>query len=710
MSRLDLTFASGEASLAVRRFSVREAISTPFQIEIQAGSPRPDMDLDAIVGATAAFRLETGMLHAKSGGVRRWTGVCSTIERVHALPEGKGESTYALRIVPSLWLLTQRRNHRIFQHLSAPEIAKKLLAEWNVAHVFRIDPGLYPRLEYRVQYGETDFAFLSRMLEEAGIAYTFDEDGERGSILVLDDKAHAVTTRGAIWHEDEPTQAAEKDFVTAVQITHEIRSGAMLIRDFDFRRPAFPLFGAAQQTAPENNHEQYHYLPGSFLVEQASGGDTPAADDQGVARHSAAAGAALAERLLLGESASKRRVKHRTNVVDLRPGVVFSIANHPGGEVDERRLLAIELSIEGTPTTEWTTQGAAVFADSPYRPASRTPKPQIHSVQNAVVTGPAGQEIYTDEFGRVRVQFPWDREGRGDERSSCWMRVSHGSAGGSFGMIVLPRIGQEVLVGFLDGNPDQPIVVGRVFNATSPAPYKLPEGKTVSAWKGNSSPGGDGYNEIKFDDAAGGELLSVQAQKDLAKIVKNDEHETTLRDRSIAVKQHYRKDVEGDHHEQTGCDHKLAVGGAHTTNVGGAHTTNVGGAHALIIGGGATTNVEGSASHATAADSSHYVGGSRSAEVSGSDTIGAATFTVAVGKDGVTSMAMQPQKITITTGQATITLDGPNITLEAAASVTISAKDRVTINGKAVEINGLTVDVAGAGPVTVKGSVIDLNP
>src|SRR6185503_12791189 len=197
------------------------------------------------VGKPAQLSIASGLLHALHGGTRRWTGVCSAMERVHALPEGKGESTYALRIVPALWLLSQRRNHRIFQHQSVPEIAERLLAEWNIERLFRIDPGLYPKLEYRVQYGETDLAFLSRMLEEAGIAYTFAEDDEKGSVLVLNDAPHAAPSRGGIWHEDEPTRVAEKEFVTAVRVAEEVRPGALVIRDFDFRRFDIPLFGAA---------------------------------------------------------------------------------------------------------------------------------------------------------------------------------------------------------------------------------------------------------------------------------------------------------------------------------------------------------------------------------------------------------------------------------------------------------------------------------
>ena len=167
----------------------------------------------------------------------------------------------------------------------------------------------------------------------------------------------------------------------------------------------------------------------------------------------------------------------------------------------------------------------------------KTPKPQVSSVQSAVVVGPSGQEIHVDEFGRVRVQFPWDREGNNDDFSSCWIRASQGWAGTGYGMIVIPRIGQEVLVGFLDGDPDQPIIVGRVFNQTQQVPYKLPDHKTRSAWKSNSSLGGNGFNEIMFEDLKQEELLWMQAQKNLRKLVKNDESITVGHDRRKFVKE-----------------------------------------------------------------------------------------------------------------------------------------------------------------------------
>jgi hypothetical protein len=224
-----------------------------------------------------------------------------------------------------------------------------------------------------------------------------------------------------------------------------------------------------------------------------------------------------------------------TNAIDLTPGVLLSIGEYPRADLADRKLLATELTIEGSFGDAWRTECKAVFASQAYRPPWVTPKPQVFGVQSAMVVGPDGEEIHTDEFGRVRVQFHWDREGRRDPKSSCWVRVSQGWAGPGFGMIAIPRIGQEVLVTFLEGDPDQPVIVGRLFNNIAKVPYKLPEQKTVSGWKSSSTPGSTGFNEMRFDDAKGRELVSMQAERNLTKLVKRHEREKTGRTRTIRV-------------------------------------------------------------------------------------------------------------------------------------------------------------------------------
>ena len=785
MSLLELAFASKEDSLSVRRFAVHEAMSSLFSVSIWARSPNDDIDLETLVGQPASFRAVSGVQHA-ARGVRSWSGVCSQMELVHA--ESTGLSTYYLRIVPKLWLSTQRVNNRIFQHQSAPDIVEAMLGEWAIERELKVEKKRYPKLELRAQYGESDFDFMNRLLEEAGISYYFADGEEAGkeSRLVLHDapQSNELRAGGPIGYVDNPSQAAEKEFLSGVRLSQRVRPGKVTLRDYDFRRqPKFKFFGnSSLGKGVEELLEVYRYEPGGFLVEleeqgadalkdlaaagkvlpkvpglpsvpglpgmpkvpgmpQVPGmpgapgtpgiqsvkktfgaGGAPGAgsggekgggasggagggglkgkaasaaggaaqgyvekkvgglvedtlekvagekaaklvgglaggmagevagkvagfvagevagklqgalggvlgklvgDDKGMARFSEKAGIERAARALESARASRRTVTFESNVMDLAPGSVFSIGKHSRSDLSgDKPLLVTESSFEGTHDGEWSQSAQAAFGDAPYRPPMKTPKPTIQGLQSAVVVGPPGEEIHTDEFGRVRVQFHWDREGGFDEGSSCWMRVSQGWAGSGFGMIALPRVGQEVLVAFLEGNPDHPVVVGRLFNATSPVPYDLPANKTKSGWKSDSTPGSGGFNEIMFEDAKGREMVYVQAERDLEKLVKRNE--------------------------------AIAVGNDRRTSVGAVDESHIGVRYNVTMQPG---------------------------EVGGGEGNGASS--------GPTFFEMVDKRIHLSTGEASITLDGPNITLAAKGRIFIhSSDDDVEIlGGPWVKIN-----------------------
>jgi type VI secretion system secreted protein VgrG len=592
-SHVELSLGNGE-QLRVHRFSVREAVSSLFAVQVLARSPDPCVDIKGIVGLPAALRIAAGYRFTR-GGEQVWSGLCHHARLVQAVDVGVGEvglSTYEIAIVPRLWLLTQRSDYRVFQHQSIPHIVRTVLDGWGVPSTWHMDADVHPRLAYKVQYGETDFEFMSRLLEEAGIAYTFtDEEGEP-SRLILSDALHRSAPRRevAISHVMSPNEAAKREFVTRVSIEEQVRPGAVVLRDYDFQRPAFALIGEALHagSAAGGRLERYRYRPGAFVIERGANGS--AAEASHDARH----GALHAARALEAERTGSSVISFETNAIDLRPGTVFSMEAHPRPELDPRvGLLVTSLSIDGSPDGEWTTCGEAVPAEAPYRPALRTSKPKVHGVQSGVVVGPQGQEIHTDEHGRVCVQLAWDREGALDDKSSCWLRVSQGWAGASFGMFALPRVGQEVLVAFLDGDPDQPIVVGRVPNAQNPLPLKLPEQETQSAWRSASSPGGDGFNEIRFEDRRGGELVSLHAARDLRARVEQDEAVVVGRDRTKAVGGDEAARTEGRVVVYVGQDAHLTVEGELRERIGGTRSLTVeadrheavAGAAALAAGG-----------------------------------------------------------------------------------------------------------------------------
>jgi type VI secretion system secreted protein VgrG len=543
MSFFELQFDSGESSLTVRRFSIHEAVSTPFTVTVWVRSEDPAVDLSNIVGRAAIFRVRSGYAKISSAGLRVWSGYVSYMEQTHAEHvNSKVLSTYQLRIVPHLWLLDQRRNHRIFQHMSIPDIIDKILDEWQLKRTWKIDRGQYQKHEFKVQYGETEFAFISRLLEEAGIAYTFPDVSDNDSILTFSDMLHMNPVRPGppVPYEENPTQEAERDFVSEIQLVHEVRPGALRIRDYDFRRPRYELKADAPKAkGSEAKYENYHYIAGGMFIETGRGGGTPVADDKGIARHDEGYGIKRAARMLESARVDREGIAFESNLNDLTPGMVFKVDHHPHPQLG-RNLLVTDAILEGTAEGEWQVFGHAVFADVPYRPAITTPRPEVVGVQTVRVVGPKSgdlldQEIHVDEFGRVRVQFPWDREGNNNDDSSCWIRVSEGWSGTGYGWMSLPRVGHEVLVTFIEGDPDRPMLVGRLYNAEHPVPYKLPEHKTVSTWKSDSSPTSNGFNEIKFEDMKSQELVYMQAEKNLRKLVKNDEFHTVGRDRDKTV-------------------------------------------------------------------------------------------------------------------------------------------------------------------------------
>lgn len=623
MDNLELRFAAQDILLSVRSFSVVEELSTPFDISIVARSPDEDIDLDAIVGHGAAFKVASSLA---------WSGIVQFAEQVDVEPDGL--STYFLRIVPGLSRTSLRRNNRIFQHLSIPDITKKLLADWEIEPVLELDAADFPKLDYRVQYGETDFVFLSRLLEEAGISYQFrapEPGSDAPSKLVLISDPSAGESRGSMLYINNLEQAKGIDAITHVKVSHQVRPGRITLRDHDFRRrPDFQLIANAKTSLEsENRYESYQYTPGAFVID-------PGRVDEREGKN-------LATRKLDAGRQGRRKVLFQTTALPLSPGDVFTINAHPRVDLSQdKRLLMVQRTLEGTSEGEWVSTGMAVFADDPYRPALVTPKPRMGGLQSAVVVGPTGEEIHVDEFGRVRVQFHWDREGKYTDESSCWIRVSQASAGRGFGIAALPRVGQEVLVDFLEGDPDQPVVVGRLFNGTSPHPYKLPDHKTKTSWKSDTSPGSGGFNEITFEDAKGKEKVFVHAQKDRDEVIR--ENQLTQIGKDLDV--------------QIGENEKHKVGGDQTWHVTGSRTTRVEKNDILVVGGDCHIQL------------------------------------------GETGASLSNGRVVLSTGKASLTIADGDIFLDASGSIKVSSGGLTTVAGKEVHIDGspnVLLNTAGGG-------------
>lgn len=601
----------------VRRFSVREAIHHLFRVELEVVSEDLGVDLDTVVGREARFRLRRGDL-----AERAWSGLVT--DCVHVGIDVEQLGTYRLIIEPKLWLLTQRRNYRVFQQLSDPEIAVAVLRDWGIDLRTAFEQSLYPARKYRVQYAESDYSFVRRLLEDAGVSFYF-EDHEGSSRLVLDDTPHGGELRAQpLTYESAAIDGLRREIAYEVRVKRRLRPGHYTQGDVDYRRePDFPLAAEAKNGLElEQSLERYHLNYGAFLFRADASGETPVADDRGAARTRLDVGRRQVERRLAAQRADARRCYFRTTAHDLAPGRVFHFSGHPRPELATgQRLLVIAAELEGDLLEEWEHRVDAGFADTPFHPPLDTPKPRATGIESATVVGPDDDEIHTDEFARVRVQFHWDREGQRDPQASCWIPVSQPWGGAGFGAVNIPRVGQEVLIQFLGADPDRPVVQGRVFTKNNPVPYKLPEHKTVSGIRSRSanrmmmgandppgvadlaleqrlaapayahgptviqsaldgnlfnaeSPDGGAHrwpgSEVTMDDSPGQELLYMQAERDMNTVVKNNQ--TTI------------------------------VGGQRATRIGGDDVLDIDHQQFISVGSDRMVQVEGGQRHVVTGD------------------------------------------------------------------------------------------------------------
>ncbi len=478
-NRARVTVAAGE-SLDVRSFTVQQAMSRLFRIDLVCVSRNLDIDFDELIGKEASFELST------LGSTHGWSGLA--VEAGQARVDEDGLGTYTLSIAPRAVLLTQRKNHRIFQYQSEIEIVQALLGEWGVAHDVRV--GAHKARKYRVQYGESDFDFMRRLLEDAGISFFFEDAGGVSTLVLSDGPERGDLSYPAVRFHDNPG-VTDGAFVTKVMALEQVRPGRQMVGDLDYRRGSGqqPRLSASAGLAQESALEQFDYEPGVFLFEGGSGDDSPTADDRGVARTDESAGSDKTAARLAGRRSDATVISLESSLVGLAPGVLMSVSDHPHHHLEvSRSLLVTSSTVAGEHAGDWRAAVQLAPSDKPYKPAMVAPRPRVSGVDSATVVGPSAEEVHTDEFGRVRVRFHWDRTAAGDETSSCWIPTNQPWAGAGFGAVAIPRIGQEVFVEYLGGDPDRPVVVGRVFTESNPSPVKLPEGKRTTGFMGKQTP------------------------------------------------------------------------------------------------------------------------------------------------------------------------------------------------------------------------------
>jgi type VI secretion system secreted protein VgrG len=582
----------------------------------------------------------------EDGDVRHFNGIvtrfCST--------GWSGElAAYEATVQPWLWLLTRASNCRIFQDMTVPDIVKEVCSAYGGVAALSADSlsGDYPLLPYCVQYRETDFNFVCRLLEGAGIYFYFTHDADRHTMVLADSySAHqpiagyeglkfaTAALRKGEWAEES---------VSAWSASGAIESSKYVLNDFDFEKASSSLNGGLVATASipagfaQAEYELFDY-PGNYSV--------------------AADGNALARGRMESRHGQCEQIDATTNARGLYPGGLFTLAEHPRD--DQNRDYLVTAATYDIIGNDYSSDGGSAFAfhchlsaigkEHAYRPLPVTYRPVVHGPQTAMVVGKAGEEIWTDKYGRVKVQFHWDRLGHNDENSSCWVRVAQGWAGKGWGAVTVPRIGMEVVVSFLEGDPDRPLVTGCVYNSDAMPPYPLPDEQTKSTVKSNSSKGGEGFNELRFEDKKGAEEVFVHAERDFNRVVKNNDtlkvgFETADKgDQSIGIKNDQAVEIGNNQAVKIKVDQKLEVGGNQEVGIDGSQKIKVG--TTIVIEAGTSIEL----------------------------------------KVGASSIKIEGAKITIKSPEIEVAADA-NAKFKAGAMMDVNAGGVMTVGGALVKIN-----------------------
>lgn len=678
----------GKDQLLLTRFEGTEEVSEMFEFRLEMISPEEKIDPTQILGHNVTF-----FVAAQDGTPRYFNGFVRQFAYCGNHDRG---SLYSATVVPWLWFLTKRQDCRIFQDQSVTDIIKEVFNGAGFSDFKLVCNKPHPTRTYCVQYRETDFEFVSRLMEEEGIYYFFTHENGQHTMVISDVKDGYVNAADNEVEFASTLSAFDAaDSLLSWQHGHEYISGKFSLDDYDFHQPTAKLDNsdkAAHQLKDNPTMEVYDY-PGRYPVT----GSPP--DDEMKAKE----GKDLLDFRIEAEEATYDVVSGTGVNRTFSAGHKFKLAKHHADhETGNTYVLTrvehvAEISGEytsgvGSSPINYQNQFLGIPEDVVARPKLKTPKARVQGVQTAVVVGPAGEEIYTDKFGRVKVQFHWDRVGQSDDKSSCWIRVAQLWAGKKWGAMFLPRIGHEVVVDFLEGDPDKPIIIGNVYNDANMPPYPLPDEKTKSGIKTNSSKGGSGFNELRFEDLKDKEQIFMHAQKDLDIRVLNDRYENILRDRHLTVDRDRIDHIKQDHSEIVDRDHNEKVVRDRHTLIEGKQNEEIKKTMSLKVGDSVMEDI--------AKDISTKVGNNCSLQADQISIEGKTNITLYVGSSYI---AISKQGIKIaTTGD--IVLDAKkNITGKGGMNVKLDGGIGFEGKGKA------TAKLQATGMTEVKGGIVKIN-
>lgn len=681
-----------DSTLAVANMRGSEHLSELFHYSLECVSEDANIDLYELLGMNVCVEIDT-----QEDGLRYVHALVS-----HAAHIGsQGEfALYKFTLTAWPWMLTQTSDCRIYADMNVPDIIAQVFNDNGFSDFDSRLMGTYDTWNFCVQYQETDFEFVSRLMEHEGIYYHFEHHNDRHEMVLCDGpSAHNdVPNYDVIPHYPESTkQLRHEDHLVNWQFEKKVQSGKYAVKDFAFDKPKRDLLIKKVNKLDGNyNSLELFDFPGGYSN----------TDSGEMTREY---GERLIKSRMEGLSAHHEVANAQGNVRGLNAGNKFKLTHCERDDQNREYLIvysALKIQMdsydsgEGGGSVEVTSSFRCMPSEKTYRPLRRTPKPEIRGPQTAIVVGKKGEEIWTDKHGRVKLQFHWDRYGQSDENSSCWVRVSQAWAGEKWGSIHIPRMGQEVIVEYIDGDPDRPIVTGRVYNGDRPVPYDLPANATQSGIKSRSSKGGKAanFNEIRMEDKKGSEHIYIHAEKDQNNIVENDEtthvgHNRTEHignDENITIDHDREESVGNNESISIGVDRTEAVGGNDTVTIGRNRTERVhvnkleaiGAAKELAVAGEYKLGVGGDHSIDVGGDQSESYGKSREIQV-------ADDLNIDVGKKLSINAG---NEIVISTGKASITMkkdgsiviSGKDISLKGSGGITQKAGKNIVLKGKKI--------------------------
>jgi type VI secretion system secreted protein VgrG len=689
-----MTFRASSAGLSgtaleVERAHVIEELDAPYEARVRVRVLDEAADPAAMLGKDFTLEMD------RAGLARRWTGVVRELRHGGDVERaGEGEGGWVdLWVVPALWFLSLRRDTRIFQDKTALEIVREVLEEGLARFSRELEApaeGPFPKREYCVQYQESDLAFVSRLLEEEGVALSFSFDGERELVRLTDANAQRprisnVSGDGVVRARDDLRPLEDFDPVHEFARRSGTSTTSVVVRDHDFTGPSSPESEERGTDERGRDRERYeHGLGRSATIGDYDGGRFGAEDS---------ARQALVRRQM--HLAKAKVVEGEGRASGFVAGQRFELTEHPLVGMDGEYLLtrvehfglraADELrEHRGVHESGYVNRFTCIPADTPHRPWRRTPKPSVPGHETAIVTGPAGDEIHTDLHGRVKVQFHWDRKGQRDERSSCFLRVRQAWAGAGFGFVFIPRVGMEVIVSFANGDPDRPYVTGAVYGASHLPPYTLPDEKTKSTIKTRSTPQSpSGYNELRFEDAAGREEIFTHAQKDQNEVVLSDHTTGVGGDQENIVAQTQTQQVHQNQSELVKGDQTMEVGSDRRVHVAGSFSELVDAGEKRLVKGGVTEVITGFEFRKVTGQLTDSIKGGEVRSVLGGveETITGAHTQDVDGPNTEVMLAGSTQTVTA----------GP-ITYQTGGLMTLKSGGPITLNGLAgIEYVGLAI-------------------